>query len=231
MLYQGLDQVLPLAGDDVDHPRRHVRGIQYLVEIGRAQRVLLAGDHHHRVAACDRRGHQGDECQQRRLVRAGDAQHAHRLVDRHCDAAQGGFLYTAPVLIRPGRISKQALDGRLHLGPRRFQCHTGHRCDPPGEFVRPRAQVFADEVKDLAAVVRVAHGPARFGRVCRVGRLHRIADVLAVPVSYLSHQLPLGSQHRAGVVPIRAHLFAADVHLGRTVDVHPVFPIRMMPVG
>ena len=109
------------------------------------------------------------------------------------------------------------IDRRFHLRPSRLLRAAGHFHDAPRKFIPPGVQVLADEVQDLRAVVAVPHRPARFGGVRGVRRLHRLADILAVAVAYLPDQLAFRAEHGLGVVPIRAHLLAADIHLGRAV--------------
>ena len=60
---------------------------QHLIEVHGAEREVLAGDHHENVAARDGGRHERDKPQQRILIVAGNADHAHRFVDRHRDSA------------------------------------------------------------------------------------------------------------------------------------------------
>ena len=93
-------QVVAVACDDVDHTARHVGRIQHLIKVRGAERETLAGDHHHRVAARDGRRHERDKSQQRIFVGAGNADHAHRFVNRNRNAAQGGLLNVPAVFTR-----------------------------------------------------------------------------------------------------------------------------------
>lgn len=87
VLDESLGQVVAVARDNVDHAARHVGRIQHLIKVRGAERETLAGDHHDRVAARDGRRHERDKSQQRILIVAGNADHAHRFVDRHRDSA------------------------------------------------------------------------------------------------------------------------------------------------
>ena len=227
VLDEGLGQVLAVAGHDVDHAARNVRGIEHLIEIRGAERILRAGDHHHRVAARDGRRHQGDKAQQREFIRAGDADHAHRFIHTDGDAAQCGFLHRAAVLIGPARISEEPFNGSIHLGLRGFVRATGHLYYAPDELGIAHIQIFSDEVQDLRTVETVTHGPAGLGQMSGMRRLDRLAHVLAVAVADLAHDLTLCTQYGHRIGAIRAYLFPADIHLGRAVHTRQVMSIHM----
>ena len=57
MLNQDFDQMIAIASNDIDHTTGKVGGIQYLIEVGGTERVFLAGDHYHCIAASDSWGH------------------------------------------------------------------------------------------------------------------------------------------------------------------------------
>ena len=70
-------------------PRRHVGGVEHLVEVGGRERPALARAPRRRVLPMRDGGrHQRDEAEQRRLVGADDAHHADRLVHRERDVAE-----------------------------------------------------------------------------------------------------------------------------------------------
>jgi hypothetical protein len=66
-----------IAGDDVDHAARHVRGVEHLVEVGRSQRRGPGRHQHHAVAHRDGRRQHRDRPEKRRVVRRQKADHAH----------------------------------------------------------------------------------------------------------------------------------------------------------
>lgn len=218
VLDESLGQGFAVARDDVDHAARHVGRIQHLIKIGRAQREALAGDHHGSVAARNRRRHQRHKSQQRVLIGAGDSDHAHRLIHRHRDSAQGGLLDVATVFIRPRRVREQSLHRRVHFGLRRFLRAPRHLHNALHELRVARVQILGDEIQDLRTVVSVPHRPALLGFDHRVRGFHRVADVLAVAVAHLPDDSSLRAEHGQRVRAIGTHLLAADVHLRRAVN-------------
>ena len=109
------------------------------------------------------------------------------------DAAQGGLLHRAAVLIGPGGIGEQAFDSGVHFGLGGFLRPSGHLDNALHKLSVAGIQVFGDEVQDLRAVEAMPHGPARFGGVGRMGRFDRVADVLAVAVADLPDDLAFSS--------------------------------------
>lgn len=218
VLDESLGQVVAVACDDVDHAARHVGRIQHLIKIRRAQRESLAGDHHHRVAARNRGRHQRDKSQQRIFVGAGDSDHAHRLIHRHRDSAQGGLLDVPAVFIRPRRVREQTLHRRVHFGLRRFLRAPRHLYDSLDELGVARVQILGDEIQDLRTVVSVPHRPTLLGFDHRVRGFHRVADVLAVAVADLPDQFAFRSDHAEGVRAVGTDLLAADVYLRGAVN-------------
>src|SRR5687768_18612331 len=117
------------------------------------------------------------------------------------------------VFVGPRGVDVDPLDGQLHL-PRRHGRIAGTHGNPAAELFGARGQVFREVVQHLGPVVRRAAPPA--GRL--VGRFHRVANVLTVPLPHLPNLEPGYIRHGQAVAGIRPHLLTADVELGGAVN-------------
>src|SRR2546422_4975378 len=185
--------------DHVDHPARDIGGLERRVELGRRERGRLGGHYNYRVAEGDRRCHQRYETEQRKIVRGGDTEHAHRLVHRERDAADRGVVHRAVPLVGPGRVREQPRDAGIHF----FLSHASR------EFGGARREVFGDEVENLRTQMTAGAFPSFGGVRC----LDRIAYVLAIALAHLAQDATVRSEDLARVALIRARLLAADEEL------------------
>jgi hypothetical protein len=141
MLDQGLGQVIAVAGDNVHHAGRHIRGIQYLVKVGGAQRVGGAGDDDHRVAAAiagatsETNASSGFSSGQA-IPTTPTGSFTPSVIP-----SQRGLLDRPAVFIRPGGIHEEALHGGLHFRRADFSDCAGH-CPPAGKLLAARIQVL-----------------------------------------------------------------------------------------
>src|SRR3989449_10673611 len=88
---------------------------------------------------------------------------------------------------------------------------------PPRSTLFPYTTLFRslrDVIEDLAAVVAARMRPC--GR--SVGRLDRVPDVFAIPLTHLAERLPVGGDDAARVRRVGARLHAPDEHLVGPVD-------------
>lgn len=115
MAGEGSGEVHRRAGDDVDDSGGHVRGVEDLVEVGGAQRVL-AGDEDHRVAHRDGGGHGGDEAEERGLIGAKRADDSGGFVHCKRNATDGDGFGGTVVFVGPGGVGEEALDACIDLG-------------------------------------------------------------------------------------------------------------------
>ena len=85
---------------DVEHASWKVTRVKYLVHVEREQGILLARNHDHRVGPGDCRREERDEAEEGKLVGAGDANDAHRLVNLDHGAVDLRLLHGASEFIR-----------------------------------------------------------------------------------------------------------------------------------
>mmetsp|Transcript_3575 Transcript_3575/g.11112 ORF Transcript_3575/g.11112 Transcript_3575/m.11112 type:complete len:257 (+) Transcript_3575:467-1237(+) len=206
--------MITVAGDHVHHAGRYVGALEHTEQLYGGQWVLLRRHDHHRVATHDGRCEQRHKGQQRTLVRAGDAHHAHRLVDRDGRTVQGSLLHVAAVLVREGRPVEETINAGSHLVTSSLFTAAGHRVDQLHILIVLRIQVLGHKVQDLRAVVGSTFSPTR----CRsVGSFDGVTDIFAVAFANLPEQLTGGTQNRTNVGSIRTALTSADVHLVSSV--------------
>src|SRR5690606_31007094 len=92
--------------------------------------------------------------------------------------------------------------------------HAGHVGDAPDELVAARGESFSEVIEDLGAIMRRRPRPPLGG----ARRGDRIADVLAIALSYLAEAPAFRREHRARIIAIRANLLAADEQFCRPID-------------
>ena len=194
----------------------HVGGFEHLVEVGGGERVALGGDGDDGVAHGDGRRDQRDEAEQRRLVRAGDADRrrsARGTAKR--DAAQRRGLHRAVVLVGPGGVGEQPLDGerRLPLAPRTRSRRSGRAGGAPNSSRGPRGSRRCSRGSaprmwpvDFAQPAAPC-GPPRRRCGCPCGCPRRPRRAAGRP-----------DRGSAAVAGVRPRLLAADVQLRRAVD-------------
>jgi len=123
-------------------------------------------------------------------------------------------VHGAVVLVGPGAVAEQPLDGGIHFPLRGLGFAAGHGAQPLGELVAARGQVLGDVVDDLGPRVRCRFRPA----LGLARGLDGVADVLAAAGTDQAEVTALGADHRQRMAAVRPRLLAADVHLRRAVD-------------
>src|SRR5690606_31875202 len=141
--------------------------------------------------------------------------HTDLLVQPDGQPAQRRLLDRPAVLVSPGCVGEQPLDGQVNFLAGGFQRLPGHGGDAPRELVGAGCEVLRDVVQYLRPVVAGALRPVA-GRLAR--RLDRIADVLAVALAHLTEDFAARPGNHTGIGGVGPLLLAADVHLRRAVN-------------
>mmetsp|Transcript_2258 Transcript_2258/g.6258 ORF Transcript_2258/g.6258 Transcript_2258/m.6258 type:complete len:591 (-) Transcript_2258:548-2320(-) len=228
VLRQILGEVVSVAGENVDDTGGKVGALEHLEETGGAERKGGGRNDDAGIAADDSGCEQGHKVEERAVVRAGNTNDPHGLVDGDGRAVERGLLHGPPVFVCPSGPVEEALHRGRHLTGGLLLVAPWTAGELGHELLTTSVEVLRNEVKDLRPVVRRALPPAGS---CLVRRLHRVPDVLPVALRHLPEHGAVRTQDNTRVLTVWSYLLAADEHLVGAVhalpDVKPVVSYRL----